>query len=120
MVDTTAPSQHVAQPDLPPPASEVGIIGWMRHNLFSSWLNTGLTLLGLYLLYLIIPPLLDWAIFSANWNAGTSRADCVEPGACWTMIRARFAWPGIPADPSPLRRRLASLATPTAVTPCPD
>jgi general L-amino acid transport system permease protein len=88
MVDTTAP--HVAQPDLPPPVSEVGIIGWMRHNLFSSWLNTALTLVGIYLLYLIIPPLLDWAIFSANWNAGTSRADCVEPGACWTMIRARF------------------------------
>jgi general L-amino acid transport system permease protein len=90
MADTTVSRQHVAQPDLPPPTSEVGIIGWMRHNLFSSWLNTALTLVGLYLLYRIIPPLLDWAIFSANWQAGTSRSDCVEPGACWTMIRARF------------------------------
>jgi general L-amino acid transport system permease protein len=90
MVDTTAPRQHVAQPDLPPPVSEVGIIGWLKHNLFSSWLNTGLTLLGLYLLYVTVPPLVDWAIFSANWNEGSSRNDCVNPGACWTMIRARF------------------------------
>ncbi len=49
-----------------------------------------LTLVALYLLYLIIPPLVDWAIISANWGPGTSRAACTKSGACWTMIRARF------------------------------
>jgi general L-amino acid transport system permease protein len=81
------PGKH---PSLPPPASTVGVIGWLRQNLFSSPLNTVLTLAALYLIYLVLPPLLDWAFFSANWNEGTSRADCVKEGACWTMIRARF------------------------------
>jgi len=82
-----APGTH---PELPPPVTEVGVVGWLRKNLFSSWGNALLTVISLYLLYLAVPPLIDWAFFSANWQAGTSRADCVEPGACWTMVRARF------------------------------
>src|SRR5262249_57554921 len=70
--------------------SEGGASGWARRNLFSSPSNTILTLVALYLLYLIIPPLVNWAIIDANWKAGTSRAACTLPGACWTMIRARF------------------------------
>ncbi len=77
-------------PDLPPPVATTGVIGWTRANLFSSPLNIALTLGSLYLLYVALPPLLDWAIFSANWNAGTSRDDCVKDGACWTMVIARF------------------------------
>ena len=81
------PGQH---PDMPPPVATTGIIGWMRANLFSSPLNAILTLGAIYLIYLAVPPLLSWLVFDANWNAGTSRADCVKEGACWTMIRARF------------------------------
>jgi general L-amino acid transport system permease protein len=90
MAEVTASTPHVALPDQPPPASEVGVVGWLRRNLFSSVPNAALTLLALYLLYVIVPPLLNWAIFSANWQGGTSVKDCVWDGACWTMIRARF------------------------------
>ena len=90
MTDLVSPHKPGAHPDLPPPTTQVGIIGWLRRNLFSSPLNTVLTLVALYLLYLIIPPLIDWAFISANWGSGTSRAACTKPGACWTMIRARF------------------------------
>jgi general L-amino acid transport system permease protein len=45
---------------------------------------------ALVLLYVVLRPILEWAIFTANFQAGTSRADCVHPGACWTMVRARF------------------------------
>jgi general L-amino acid transport system permease protein len=79
-----------AHPDLPPPVTEVGLIGWLRRNLFSSPLNAALTLVAVYLLYLIVVPLVDWAIVSANWGPGTSKAACTKSGACWTMIRARF------------------------------
>jgi general L-amino acid transport system permease protein len=82
--------EFVQHPDLPPPASTVGVIGWLRRNLFSSPLNAVLTIVSAYLIYVTVPPFLDWAIFSANWNAGTSRADCLNDGACWTMVRARF------------------------------
>jgi general L-amino acid transport system permease protein len=82
-----APGQH---PDLPPPVATTGIVGWMRANLFSSPLNAILTLGAVYLLYLAVPPLLNWLVFDATWGEGTSREDCVNPGACWTMVRARF------------------------------
>jgi general L-amino acid transport system permease protein len=77
-------------PDMPPPVATTGVIGWLRANLFSSPLNAILTLGAIYLVYLALPPLLSWLIFDANWNEGTSRAECVKAGACWTMIRARF------------------------------
>jgi len=94
MADITASGKHVAHPDEPPPRLEVGVLGWLRKNLFSSVTNAILTLLGLYLLYLIIPPVVDWAIINAHWEAGTNNAECsrtdIPAGACWTMIRARF------------------------------
>ena len=78
-------------PDLPPPASTVGFIGWARANLFSSWWNTVLTFIGIYIIYLILPGLLDFTIFSAVWE-GDSREACLGPevGACWPFIEAKF------------------------------
>ncbi|PLR38274.1 amino acid ABC transporter permease [Chimaeribacter coloradensis] len=73
-----------------PPSGPVGrAVRWARRNLFSSVFNSLLTLLCLWLLWLIIPPLLEWAVFQANW-IGTTRADCTKDGACWVFIHARF------------------------------
>jgi general L-amino acid transport system permease protein len=88
--DGAAPGGEGPKPDLQPPTMAVGIVGWARKNLFSTPANAVLTLLALWFLYKTVPPLLDWLFISANWQEGTSRADCVRPGACWTMIRARF------------------------------
>lgn len=60
-----------------------------RANLFSSWLNTLLTLFAFYLIWLIVPPLLSWTILDANW-VGSTRADCTKDGACWVFIQQRF------------------------------
>lgn len=82
--------RHERHPDLPPPVTETGVIGWLRANLFSSALNTTLTFLGLLLLWLIIPPFVQWAIIDANW-AGNAREDCMNTlGACWVFIKVRF------------------------------
>jgi general L-amino acid transport system permease protein len=62
--------------------------GWARKNLFSSWFNTLLTLLCLWVICNVIPPALNWLVFQANW-LGT-RADCTKEGACWVFIHARF------------------------------
>lgn len=62
---------------------------WARRNLFSSISNSLLTLFCLWLLWVAIPPLLNWAIFQANW-IGTTRNDCTRDGACWVFIHARF------------------------------
>ena len=79
-------------PDLPPPPGQRGILLWLRTNLFSSWVNSIMTLIGLYLLYLMIPPMLNWAVFDAVMEAG-SRAECKEiaGGACWAFIQDRFS-----------------------------
>ena len=84
-------------PDLPPPATEVGFIGWVNHNLLSSWSNRIITVLTVYFLYLIIPPLLNWIFLDAVFVAD-SRDDCraianaagEELGACWAFIGKRF------------------------------
>ncbi|MGX5220427.1 amino acid ABC transporter permease [Pseudomonas segetis] len=80
---------HTFKPDLPPPRLSVGALGWLRSNLFSSVPNTLLTIVAVYLIWLMIPPLLDWAFFSADW-VGTTRADCTSDGACWVFIQQRF------------------------------
>ncbi len=80
------PGQH---PDLPPAVTTVGIIGWLRGNLFSSWTNTGLTFLAIYLLYVAIPPVIQWAFIDADWT-GDTREACSREGACWVFIRVWF------------------------------
>ncbi|WP_166359255.1 amino acid ABC transporter permease [Pseudomonas akapageensis] len=80
---------HIFKPDMPAPKTSVGALGWMRAHLFSSWLNTLLTLFAVYLIFLVVPPLLHWAILDANW-VGTTRADCTKEGACWVFIQQRF------------------------------
>ena len=79
----------VFKPDMPPPVKTVGVVAWVRANLFSTWLNSLLTLVALYLVWLIIAPLLQWAVIDANW-LGTTRADCTKSGACWVFIQQRF------------------------------
>ncbi len=74
----------------PPPGITTGVIGWMRANLFSSWLNVLLTFASLYLLYSVIPPVIDWAFINATWQ-GSSRQDCLaNSGACWAVIGVRW------------------------------
>ena len=85
-----------------PPIATTGILGWLRINLFSNWFNSLLTILLLYFLYQIIPPFLNWAIFSADFTHNyldeliIDRTFCtrvLEPelgGACWSIIFVRF------------------------------
>ena len=41
-----------AHPDLPPPVSTTGPLAWIKTNLFSSPLNTALTILSLSLIHI--------------------------------------------------------------------
>ncbi|MEI2741254.1 MAG: amino acid ABC transporter permease [Candidatus Competibacter sp.] len=81
---------HVPHPDLPPPASAVGALGWARRNLLSSPFNVALTVLALYLLLTLIPPLVRWAFLDATWSGDSREACAANSGACWTFIRVHF------------------------------
>jgi len=76
----------------PPPRNTVGPIAWVRENLFSSWSNALLTLLGLYIAYVAISGVVNWAFINATWT-GSSGADCTHDriGACWPFVTAKFS-----------------------------
>ena len=49
------------------PSSTKGLTFWLRENLFSTPLNVALTLLGVMVLFWIIPPFVKWAYINANF-----------------------------------------------------
>ena len=89
MVDTSekyAPGMH---PNLPPPGSRVGALAWLYNNLLSTPTNILLTLVSAFLVYVTVPPFLNWAFFDADW-IGETREACSREGACWIYIKIWF------------------------------
>ncbi len=91
---TYTPGTH---PDLPPPANTIGAIGWLRANLLSTKTNIAITIATMYLLYTILPPMINWFFLDAVFT-GASRDECrevaklanMDKGACWAFIGHRF------------------------------
>ncbi len=81
-----------------PPASETGVVHWVRANLLSTWGNIVLTLLAVYVVYLILATIGPWLLRSV-WTAG-SLQECREiieatwgegkRGACFAVIAERW------------------------------
>lgn len=84
---------HRKQADLLPeraaPVTSVGVLGWLRANMFSGWFNTGLTFLAAYIVWLAVPPVIEWAFLNAD-IAGTDRFACTSSGACWAWLDQRI------------------------------
>jgi general L-amino acid transport system permease protein len=71
-----------------PPISNVGVIGWIRENLFSSPLNTILTIFIASILWFSVIPFLQWAFIDSCWLPD---ADCKGTnGACWSIITSNY------------------------------
>ncbi len=60
---------HQDEGSRPPPTLEVGLVGWMRQNLFGSPADVIVTILSSLLILLLVFGFFDWAIGSANWFA---------------------------------------------------
>lgn len=71
------------------PKNTKGTLRWLRDNLFSTPLNTFLTLLGIFILYSIIPPFIQWAYIDADF-AGSTREQCTGEGACWVFVKEKM------------------------------
>jgi general L-amino acid transport system permease protein len=72
-----------------PPVTSVGVIGWIRANLFNSVFNSILTLVTLFLLGKIVPPLIRWAFLDSVW-VSSSEACRQAAGACWSIVSSNF------------------------------
>jgi general L-amino acid transport system permease protein len=72
------------------PIIRIGAVRWLRENLFNSWLNALLTVVGVYLIYTFASTFIGWGLIRAVW-AGPASA-CSEAGACWAVIgeKGRF------------------------------
>ncbi|PYF11001.1 L-glutamine ABC transporter membrane protein /L-glutamate ABC transporter membrane protein /L-aspartate ABC transporter membrane protein /L-asparagine ABC transporter membrane protein [Rhodobacter viridis] len=85
-------------PPKPAPVSQVGVVKWMRENLFSGPLNTALTVFGLLVTAWLVQAGAPWLIHGV-WNAN-SLTECrtiiaerwgpEATGACWAIIRVRW------------------------------
>jgi len=76
-------------PDIKPPVTEIGILGWMKSNLFNGWLNSTLTLIFAYLLWLSVPTFINWAFINSSWFA-TSEQCGASNGACWSVVTSNI------------------------------
>lgn len=50
-----------------PPAVKVGLMTWIRDNLFQNWWNTVLTLIFTCLSFLLLKETFHWVFFTAKW-----------------------------------------------------
>ena len=75
----------------PPPGMVRGPLAWVRQNLFSGALNIVLTLVGLYLVYALVPGIVRFFLIDAVWT-GADRDACRPEvvgrpvGACWAYV----------------------------------
>ncbi len=87
-------------PQTPAPRSQAGVGAWLRNNLFSTPVNSVLTVLALLLLAWMLPRMLSWLFFDAVWT-GADRTACLTTeqggelpagwsGACWPFVGSRF------------------------------
>jgi general L-amino acid transport system permease protein len=77
--------QHNLADEIKPPVTQVGAIGWIRTNLFKGWFNTLLTIITVYILWVIIPPLIRWAFIDSLWFSTGEECKQID-GACWSII----------------------------------
>lgn len=85
-------------PERAPPASEVGVIGWLRANMFPNAFNSILSILSLAFIVYILMGLMLW-VFQSVWNAN-SLTECREimiatwgdthGHACWGVVKERW------------------------------
>ena len=128
----SAPASDIAwvretqTPPSPPPAHTAGLFAWIRQNFFSTWLNRGLTLLALGLLFLLLRALglylfwnaallplptdkvelwwseidsahqADLAAWQAEYDALEAQSDPEDPGDAARLRRLRSRAPDAP------------------------
>jgi general L-amino acid transport system permease protein len=70
---------------LKPPVTEVGVLGWLRSNLFNNWYNSLLTVLVMLVLWKLVPSVVSWAFIDSVWNSPAEACRDID-GACWSII----------------------------------
>jgi general L-amino acid transport system permease protein len=88
MPDPSAADSTVKS-EMTPPVASVGVVGWVRKNLFSTWYNSLLTVIGIIILWRTMVPFFEWAFIDSIWFS-TGKACQGADGACWSVITANI------------------------------
>ncbi|MCB4820334.1 amino acid ABC transporter permease [Roseicella aerolata] len=87
---TTAAATSPEAAPRTPPASQIGLRGWLRANLFSSWINTAVTLVLAYLIIRWTIGFIEWGVINAIWSVPENQTQACRDlrgvGACWAVI----------------------------------
>jgi general L-amino acid transport system permease protein len=75
----------------PPPVLQRGLMGWLRVHLFATPLDVGLTLGGVALIWLIVPPIIDYLFIQAFWTGSDGSACTGRTGFCWPFLEVRLS-----------------------------
>jgi general L-amino acid transport system permease protein len=81
--------QAVHTEELRPPITQIGVIGWVRNNLFNGVFNSILTAVTLVFLWKVVPPLFRWVFIDSTWHT-TGQACRQAAGACWSIISMNY------------------------------
>ena len=66
-------------------------IAWARQNLFAGWGNSIITLVCLFVLWLIVPPFVRWGLLNAVWAPDPEACRAAAGvGACWGIIAEKW------------------------------
>jgi general L-amino acid transport system permease protein len=57
---------------LKPPRTEVGLLGWLKKNLFSTWYNALLTIFSVAFIYIVLRGVITWVVRDARWEVVTT------------------------------------------------
>jgi len=74
----------------PPPMRVHGVWPWMRTNLFGSFGDTILSIVGALIALWVIVPLLQWTLINATWSGDREACAANTAGACWAFVKANF------------------------------
>ncbi len=81
--------QAVQAEELRPPITSIGVIGWVKNNLFNGVFNSILTVVTLFFLWKVVPPLFRWAFIDSAWHT-TGQVCRQAAGACWSVISMNY------------------------------
>ncbi len=78
-------STHSEVEIIRPPLTNVGVLGWVRNNLFNGYLNSLATILIFFGLLKVVPQFIQWALIDSVWF--TTGQECHQAaGACWSVV----------------------------------
>ncbi|BEP62205.1 amino acid ABC transporter permease [Variovorax sp. V213] len=87
MITTTQTDRPVL---LAPSRVRAKLVTRLRQSLFQSPASAVLTILTIWLLLMLAPPLLQWLLVKASFQAPDAQACREAGGACWAFIREKY------------------------------